>query len=778
VNSYPRYHTISHLLVVTSIVTYAVAGASPGVAVVGLPLAVGSWLLFKRTLHSPVPRLAINLLLLAATVWMAMRATGAPDDLVAVLAEYLVALLLIKQYEQRTPRDQAQSLTLAIMLIIGAVLTGVTVVMGPLLLLAALALLPTAMLYQVFAGEYNALEAQGRDHDEALARAHPAATREVRRAMRAVAFPIAIVTLVSAMAIFVLVPRGDGPRITQRLTGPNIATTTGFRDHMQLGSSGFISSSPALVGYAQITFNGTALTSPETRYFRGATLDLYRRNTFSWSRSPRLQLVEEKDRALLRPGNPDRGFRRLPETYDHPDLEGPTVAVEQTIELVNKDSGVLFALGAPVQIAQGSGRPVAINPIDRTLRLEQLFDRISYRVRSTPDFWPAPPEWAAELLPFDAWRRELNAFDPEAPLGAPILELTQAVLEPAGLERPYEAQVHGRDDEIARAIEQHLQSQYAYSTRLRAPEDDTDPILYFLADSREGHCEYFASAMTAMLRTQGINARVVTGLATSEVDREREVYVLRRSHAHAWVEVPVMETFSQPDGAETQRIVWRTYDPSPAADVAALSRPPSGVIAWFSDAAVALEDFWLDNVVTFNSERQENLIDTPALLESLNDRIASLSDSGEATAQSQSLMQRMTSVLLPVFLGVAGLVSLGFGLRGAIALLGGGRSRTGPARAATTRDERRLAACAAAVDDALRKAGHPRPEWRPPLEHLRMLAGTHAALADAAATVYRLWYESAYAGRPVTPETLGRAGDAARQATDAARRSRSGPAPA
>ena len=37
------------------------------------------------------------------------------------------------------------------------------------------------------------------------------------------------------------------------------------------------------------------------------------------------------------------------------------------------------------------------------------------------------------------------------------------------------------------------------------------PLADFLFNVKEGHCEYFATAMAVMLRTQGIAARVVNG---------------------------------------------------------------------------------------------------------------------------------------------------------------------------------------------------------------------------------------------------------------------------
>jgi len=58
----------------------------------------------------------------------------------------------------------------------------------------------------------------------------------------------------------------------------------------------------------------------------------------------------------------------------------------------------------------------------------------------------------------------------------------------------------------------------------------------FLFTRRKGHCEYFASSMAVMLRTQGIPARVVNGFAGSTYNPVSDLYMIRASDAHSWVE--------------------------------------------------------------------------------------------------------------------------------------------------------------------------------------------------------------------------------------------------
>src|SRR6185312_4019439 len=60
------------------------------------------------------------------------------------------------------------------------------------------------------------------------------------------------------------------------------------------------------------------------------------------------------------------------------------------------------------------------------------------------------------------------------------------------------ADVEGR----ARALERYLRDsgQFSYSLRMNVIDPNVDPIEDFLVNRKEGHCEYFASALTMMLR--------------------------------------------------------------------------------------------------------------------------------------------------------------------------------------------------------------------------------------------------------------------------------------
>lgn|GEM_PF-805749 len=106
------------------------------------------------------------------------------------------------------------------------------------------------------------------------------------------------------------------------------------------------------------------------------------------------------------------------------------------------------------------------------------------------------------------------------------------------------------------ALQRRLERDYTYSLsfeqeRIRSREQSVDPILHFLQEDPRGHCEFFASALALLARASAVPARLVTGYRPAERNPFADYWVVRKSHAHAWVEV-----YLPARG-------WVTLDPSP-----------------------------------------------------------------------------------------------------------------------------------------------------------------------------------------------------------------------
>ncbi len=116
--------------------------------------------------------------------------------------------------------------------------------------------------------------------------------------------------------------------------------------------------------------------------------------------------------------------------------------------------------------------------------------------------------------------------------------------------------------ETARVVELWLERNKTYA--LNASHDTSRPVAsQFVFEMDRGYCEYFATAMVAMLRTQNVPARYVVGYAPGRSAGDGR-YEVRSVDAHAWVEVYF------PDHG------WVRFDPTPAADRRAAERRVTG----------------------------------------------------------------------------------------------------------------------------------------------------------------------------------------------------------
>lgn len=95
--------------------------------------------------------------------------------------------------------------------------------------------------------------------------------------------------------------------------------------------------------------------------------------------------------------------------------------------------------------------------------------------------------------------------------------------------------------EKIKKIKNFFIDEFTYSTHLTTPRFDRgkrqSSIGLFLESSRTGHCEYFATATTLLLRQAGIPARYCIGYAVYEQGKDQTEWVMRGLHAHAWSRV-------------------------------------------------------------------------------------------------------------------------------------------------------------------------------------------------------------------------------------------------
>ncbi|MEM7027377.1 MAG: transglutaminase-like domain-containing protein [Pseudomonadota bacterium] len=89
---------------------------------------------------------------------------------------------------------------------------------------------------------------------------------------------------------------------------------------------------------------------------------------------------------------------------------------------------------------------------------------------------------------------------------------------------------------IINTIKNHFAENYYYSLSQNQRFPKGDYLENFLFESKKGHCEYFATATTLLLREVGIPARYSIGYVMSEYSNWQNSYLIRGRDAHSWVE--------------------------------------------------------------------------------------------------------------------------------------------------------------------------------------------------------------------------------------------------
>ncbi len=142
--------------------------------------------------------------------------------------------------------------------------------------------------------------------------------------------------------------------------------------------------------------------------------------------------------------------------------------------------------------------------------------RLEYRVASHVQYRAREPLTEGERAIFSSLPAETN---PRA----------RALAESWTTDRPDGAVI------VQRAMD-YLRSQ-PFEYTLTPPALGAQAVDEFLFETLEGFCEHYASAMTVLLRSAGLPARVVLGYQGGELNPVGGYYIVRQSDAHAWTEV-------------------------------------------------------------------------------------------------------------------------------------------------------------------------------------------------------------------------------------------------
>lgn len=551
-----------------ALTAFGVAEENPGLAAL---LAVGAtsgwWVTEWSSRPRGLPRWATNLILVGVLISAVMRAAQG-GVMVSAFNSFLASLLVIKLWERREIRDYSQILTMSLFLAVGATLNHNSLWVGVALIFLLPLLAYTSMSFQVISGAHRYSGAQ-------------TVIESSRRASLGVfSLSVACVSGLIATVVFLTVPRGMSPTGVSSFGRLVAGRVTGFSDRVTLGQGGLISESQTVVLSASFRTGDQKSLGGEgqTFYLRGAVLDEYERG--EWTRSGTGMMVESSDASngvFLTAG-------LIP-----PDPDVSLLIQQIDMRALPDGTNALFALYRPFSVSE---RVEEFRLVEHQSPRYRLDRTTGWFLRTGPG-GPVSYETISVL-----GARERGSVSRRGVVSFPdprVREHAFEVLRAAQLEPDWRSRAPEEDAGVARYFETYLKTQFEYSLDIPAPPSGRDPTEWFLRDERRGHCEYFASALAALCRSVGIDARVVTGYIATQFDDEAQRYVVRASNAHAWVEV------------NTASGTWRTMDGTPPADFERQHRAPQGVLVMLGRLLGDVEDLWAARVVSFDQNSQARL---------------------------------------------------------------------------------------------------------------------------------------------------------------------------
>jgi hypothetical protein len=468
--------------------------------------------------------------------------------------------LVMKIFSVRRDRDLVYLAVLSFGLVLFAVILTVD----------TLFLLTFALFILAAMATFISLEMRRSERESAAAPLVPRQEAQFYHSMVGVSATLGALTLGGAVLIFFVLPRLNSVGYLRSL-GTQSAISTGFSQDVQLGGIGQIQQSNAVVMHVQVVEGRL----PADIKWRGVSLANF--DGRRWWNGPEVFAVRSLRNASLELAGlaaPSEGprLRRMPTLTYRVIMEPVGLNLFFLAPVALRVGGNYRAL----QVAGDGSVYNAFGPGDQGLANIGVYTAEA----DTRDPEPLVRDSTSSDYPARVSQLygKLPSLDPRIP------ELAQTIAAPAGPSN------YAR----ARAIESYLKDNLGYTLELPGLRE-TDPLAHFLFVRRKGHCEYFASSMTVMLRTLGIPARVVNGFRGGEFNDLTGSYIVREKDAHSWVEAYFPE------------YGWVSFDPTPAGSAGPAAGGWSRV-AMYLDAARVMWREWIVNYDFSHQVRLSNQI--------------------------------------------------------------------------------------------------------------------------------------------------------------------------
>jgi protein-glutamine gamma-glutamyltransferase len=395
--------------------------------------------------------------------------------------------------------------------------------------------------------------------------------RRLSRALSLAALSVALGSIILGSALFFIFPRFTAGYLGRASMQPSLMT--GFSDNVELGQIGEIKKNSEVVMRVK---TGRPVPYPMLRW-RGTAL-----TTFDGKRWTKPHPLEEELASnadgwiyLVAPGQTAHapGTQLQYTVFLEPIASSAIFTASQAIAMRGNFSGENSNANG-----RGPGSYIRRDETDSLLNPFGNYSALRYMAISRLPGLDVAKLRVADSDYSDAIRGKYLQL-PDA-LDARIPELARQIT--AGAANSYDK---------ARAVESFLRARFGYTLNLTGKPGD-DPLANFLFVTRAGHCEYFASAMTILLRTLDIPAREVNGFLPGDYNDLAGDYIVRASDAHSWVEV-----YFPGSG-------WVTFDPTPAGS------EQSGLLSRLGKYIDWIQLSWNEWVINYDFSHQVQMAQT------------------------------------------------------------------------------------------------------------------------------------------------------------------------
>ncbi len=515
---------------------------------------VASWFTHRAGVGRQIPERAWNVVVLSFVGLGALRVMFTDTAMLDTVVQLLLILTIVKLFGRWSVRDELQVFVLSLITLAAATTLTDQLVFG------------VAFSAYVLAGTFALavfhLRNEVRQRPKISFRGIPTLNRSYAMVLTG----MSAVVLGASLIVFFAFPRiGLGffaPKTRDALQ------MTGFSESVELGNHGVIRDNPAVV--IRVEFDQRP-TETANMHWRMMSFDNY--DGHSWSRTlssnkNTLPTVERDDRRKVIGLSTRQARQSMAKVYS-----GSGAESHLQVYLEPLGTTLVPTLWTSDSIRLGSDTvSVPFGPRSGWVKSDEYGDlhhTVADQVGLIYQLWAweipgsmqvdAPPRAFLQMPDFS------NRFKPFADSIAPGAEDPKA---------------------IADGIKEHLQQNYTYTTDL--PEVGTSPVESFLFETRRGHCEYFATSATLLLRERGIPARIVNGFLGGSWNSVGNFLAVRQGDAHTWVEY-----------FDTKR-GWVMLDPTPAS----LIDPMASGLDTARQYYDALTLFWTKWIIEYDLNSQ------------------------------------------------------------------------------------------------------------------------------------------------------------------------------